>query len=125
MIGTHNYNGKLGDVTVNSNDTNDVNAKSKNVFTTTLGTNSYNAGAFSTVTGAYSIASGSYNGGRSGSGPSKNFGATITGSLNSIESATSSSPYSGIANSIVGTANSTSNSNGSLVLVPAIRLKTR
>ena len=115
MIGTHNYNGKLGDVTVNSNDTNDVNAKSKNVFTTTLGTNSYNAGAFSTVTGAYSIASGSYNGGRSGSGPSKNFGATITGSLNSIESATSSSPYSGIANSIVGTANSTSNSNGSLV----------
>ena len=115
MIGTHNYNGKLGDVTVNSNDTNDVNAKSKNVFTTTLGTNSYNAGAFSTVTGAYSIASGSYNGGRFGSGPSKNFGATITGSLNSIESATSSSPYSGIANSIVGTANSTSNSNGSLV----------
>ena len=115
MIGTHNYNGKLGDVTVNSNDTNDVNAKSKNVFTTTLGTNSYNAGAFSTVTGAYSIASGNYNGGRSGSGPSKNFGATITGSLNSIESATSSSPYSGIANSIVGTANSTSNSNGSLV----------
>lgn len=115
MIGTHNYNGKLGDVTVNSNDTNDVNAKSKNVFTTTLGTNSYNAGAFSTVTGAYSIASGNYNGGRSGSGPSKNFGATITGSLNSIESATSSSEYSGIANSIVGTANMTSNSNGSLI----------
>lgn len=115
MIGTHNYNGKLGDVTVNSNDTNDVNAKSKNVFTTTLGTNSYNAGAFSTVTGAYSIASGSYNGGRSGFGPSKNFGATITGSLNSIESATSSSEYSGIANSIVGTANMTSNSNGSLI----------
>ena len=69
MIGTHNYNGKLGDVTVNSNDSSDVNAKSKNVFTTTLGTNSYNVGAFSTVTGAYSIASGSYRGGRSSVGP--------------------------------------------------------
>jgi len=49
-----------------------------------------------------------------GSG-SKNFGATITGSLNSIESATSSSNYSGVANSIVGTANRTANSNGSLI----------
>ena len=114
MIGTHNYNGKLGDVTVNSNDTNDVNAKSKNVFTTTLGTNSYNVGAFSTITGAYSIASGSYKGGRSSSDAGKNFGATITGSLNSIESATATG-YSGIANSIVGTANRTFNSNGSLI----------
>ena len=114
MIGTHNYNGKLGDVTVNSNDSSDVNAKSKNVFTTTLGTNSYNVGAFSTVTGAYSIASGSYRGGRSSSDARKNFGATITGSLNSIESATATND-SGIANSIVGTANRTFNSNGSLI----------
>lgn len=113
-IGTHNYNGKLGDVTVNSNDSTDVNAKSKNVFTTTLGTNSYNVGAFSTVTGAYSIASGSYEGGRSSSDAGKNFGATITGSLNSVESATATI-YSGIANSIVGTANRTFNSNGSLI----------
>lgn len=113
-IGTHNYNGKLGDVTVNSNDSTDVNAKSKNVFTTTLGTNSYNVGAFSTVTGAYSIASGSYKGGRSSSDAGKNFGATITGSLNSVESATATN-YSGIANSIVGTANRTFNSNGSLI----------
>lgn len=45
----------------------------------------------------------------------QNFGATITGSLNSIESATSSSSYSGIANSIVGVANRTNNSNGSLI----------
>ena len=112
MIGTHNYKGKLGDVDVDSAAT-DKNAK--NVFTTTLGTNSFNSGAFSTITGAYSIASGNYEGGNNTAAASKNFGATITGSLNSIESATSSSAYSGVANSIVGTANRTFNSNGSLI----------
>ena len=112
MIGTHNYKGKLGDVDVDSAAT-DKNAK--NVFTTTLGTNSFNSGAFSTITGAYSIASGNYEGGNNTAAASKNFGATITGSLNSIESATSSSAYSGVANSIVGTANRTANSNGSLI----------
>ena len=112
MIGTHNYKGKLGDVDVDSAAT-DKNAK--NVFTTTLGTNSFNSGAFSTITGAYSIASGNYEGGNNTAAASKNFGATITGSLNSIESATASSGYSGVANSIVGTANRTFNSNGSLI----------
>lgn len=114
-IGIHNYQGKLGDVTINTSNEKDVNVKSKNVFETTLGTNSFNAGAFSTVMGAYSIASGNYEGGNDTSAATKNFGATITGSLNSIESATFSSPYSGIANSIVGTANRASNSNGSLI----------
>ena len=112
MIGTHNYKGKLGDVDVDSAAT-DKNAK--NVFTTTLGINSFNSGAFSTITGAYSIASGNYEGGNNTAAASKNFGATITGSLNSIESATASSGYSGVANSIVGTANRTFNSNGSLI----------
>ena len=112
MIGTHNYKGKLGDVDVDSAAT-DKNAK--NVFTTTLGTNSFNSGAFSTITGAYSIASGNYEGGNNTAAANKNFGATIMGSLNSIESATASSRYSGIANSIVGTANRTFNSNGSLI----------
>ena len=112
MIGTHNYKGKLGDVDVDSAAT-DKNAK--NVFTTTLGTNSFNSGAFSTITGAYSIASGNYEGGNNTVTASKNFGATITGSLNSIESATASSEYSGVANSIVGTANRAFNSNGSLI----------
>ena len=112
MIGTHNYKGKLGDVDVDSAAT-DKNAK--NVFTTTLGTNSFNSGAFSTITGAYSIASGNYEGGNNTAAASKNFGATITGSLNSIESATASSGDSGVANSIVGTANRTFNSNGSLI----------
>lgn len=112
MVGTHNYKGKLGDVEVDSADTG-KNAKS--VFTTTLGTNSFNSGAFSTITGAYSIASSDYEGGNSTSAAGKNFGATIMGSLNSIESSTASSDDSGVANSIVGTANRTFNSNGSLI----------
>lgn len=109
MLGTHNYKGDLGDVTVDS-----ANTKAQNMllFSTTLGANSYSNGLFSSVTGAYSIASSNYSGGEHAS---KNFGATITGSLNSIESATSSNEYSGVANSIVGLANRTSNSNGSLI----------
>ena len=67
------------------------------------------------MTGTYSIISGKYNGSNWSSYAGQNFGATITGSLNSIESATSSSAYSGVANSIVGTANRTANSNGSLI----------
>lgn len=109
MLGTHNYKGVLGDVTVDS-----ANTKSQNMslFSTTLGANSYSNGLFSSVTGAYSIASSNYNGGENAT---KNFGATITGSLNSIESDKSSSEYSGVANSIVGVANRASNSNGSLI----------
>lgn len=111
MLGTHNYKGKLGDVDVDSRSTKDNNML---LFSTTLGANSYSNGLFSTVTGAYSIASSDYSGGNT-SAATKNFGATITGSLNSIESATASSLYSGVANSIVGVANRTSNSNGSLI----------
>lgn len=109
MLGTHNYKGDLGDVTVDSANTK---AQNMSLFSTTLGANSYSNGLFSSVTGAYSIASSNYSGGENAS---KNFGATITGSLNSIESATSDNSYSGIANSIVGTANRASNSNGSLI----------
>ena len=110
MLGTHNYKRKLGDVDVDSSSTKDNNML---LFSTTLGANSYSNGLFSTVTGAYSIASSGYSGGSNS--VLKNFGATITGSLNSIESATASSLYSGVANSIVGVANRTSNSNGSLI----------
>lgn len=112
MIGSHNYRGQIGDQTVDTSKTKDYGI---NINATTLGTNSFNQGAFSSVTGAYSIISGKYNGRGSSPYVAQNFGATITGSLNSIESATSSSIYSGIANSIVGTANKTSNSNGSLI----------
>lgn len=111
MLGTHNYKGKLGDVEVDSASTKDNNML---LFSTTLGANSYSNGLFSTVTGAYSIASSDYSGTNTVAA-TKNFGATITGSLNSIESATASSAYSGVANSIIGTANRTFNSNGSLI----------
>ena len=112
MIGSHNYRGDIGDQSVDTSKTKDYGV---NINATTLGTNSFNQGAFSTVSGAYSIISGKYNGSGSSSYVGQNFGATITGSLNSIESATSSSVYSGVANSIVGTANRTANSNGSLI----------
>lgn len=119
MIGSHNYRGLIGDQNVDTSKTKDYEIKTKdygiNINATTLGTNSFNQGAFSSVTGAYSIISGKYNGSGFSSYGVQNFGATITGSLNSIESATSSSKYSGIANSIVGTANRASNSNGSLI----------
>lgn len=113
MIGSHNYRGKIGDQTV---DTSNTKAYDVNVNATTLGTNSFNQGAFSTVNGSYSIISGKYDGSRTSSSyGAQNFGATITGSLNSIESATSSNYYSGVANSIVGTANRSYNSNGALI----------
>ena len=113
MIGSHNYRGDLGDTTVDSSATR---ASNLNVYATTVGANSFSNGAFTTTTGVYNIISGEYNGGRSANGQ-KNFGATITGALNSIESMDSagSDYYSGIANSIVGTANRTQNSNGSLI----------
>lgn len=110
MLGTHNYKGALGDTEVDS-----ANAKADNMslFSTTVGANSYTNGLFSSVTGSYSIASSDYSGGTTNA--VKNFGATITGSLNSIESKTASSAYSGIASSIVGVANRVYNSNGALV----------
>lgn len=80
-----------------------------------IGTNSFNNAAFGVVNGAYSIISGAYDGSSYSSKAGQNFGATITGALNSIESKTAESDYSGVANSIVGTANRTFNSNGSLI----------
>lgn len=112
MIGSHNYKGKLGDIDVDSATTRTY---ALNAYATTIGANSFSNGAFTTNTGTYNIISSEYNGGRMAN-PLKNFGATITGSLNSIESQTSNNRYAGIANSIVGTANRTFNSNGSIVM---------
>ena len=121
MIGDHKYVGALGDVTVDGSSNAGVRAKSLYINSTTLGANAYNSGSFSTVNGSYSIATSDYQGlgGFAGlfDGPkaAKNFGANIYGSLNSIESATSSSNYSGVASSVIGTANRTANSNGALI----------
>lgn len=112
MIGSHNYKGDLGDITV---DTSTTRKYALNAYATTVGANSFSNGAFTTNTGTYNIISSEYNGGRFAN-PVKNLGSTINGSLNSIESQTANSYYAGVANSIVGTANRTFNSNGSLIM---------
>ena len=88
------------------------------VFSTTIGSNTYNAGTLATVTGAFSIASSKFNGSGNTNtviyGP-QNTGATIYGSMNSIESATSDSSYSGVASSVLGFANRTQNANAALI----------
>ena len=111
MIGSHNYKGDLGDTTVDSATTRTY---ALNVYATTIGANSFSNGAFTTNTGAYNIISSDYNGGRTAN-PVKNMGATITGALNSIESIKDAGYYSGIANTVSGIANRTSNSNGTLI----------
>lgn len=114
MIGSHNFDGPMGDAT--SVQSSATRSRNINVNATTIGTNSYNQGAHSTITGSYSIITGSYDGSFwTNSYATQNLGATITGSLNSIESETSNNRYSGIANTISGVANRTNNSNGSLI----------
>ena len=110
MIGSHNYKGDLGDTTVDSASTR---TDALNVYATTIGANSFSNGAFTTSTGVYNIISSEYNGGR-WANPVKNLGATINGTLNSIESKTGGY-YSGIANTVSGIANRTFNANGSLI----------
>lgn len=103
MLGDHSYTGNLGDIEINP-----ANAMTYNdgIYSTTLGAGAYNSGSLAAVTGALSIASGK---------DTKNTGATIYGSLNSIESATSNSIYSGVASSVLGFANRTQNANAALI----------
>ena len=103
MLGDHSYTGKLGDIEINP-----ASAMTYNdgIYSTTLGAGAYNSGSLAAVTGALSIASGE---------DTKNTGATIYGSMNSIESATSSSSYSGVASSVLGFANRTENANAALI----------
>ena len=114
MIGDHTYKGQLGDIEVDPSNKSLLN---NGVYSTTLGTSSYNSGSMATVTGALSIASGSKD-----TNDTQNFGATIYGSLNSIESSTARDSETGMANDSAGTANSvlgfgnrTQNANASLV----------
>ena len=115
MIGDHKYVGALGDTTVSSNTDNEKRKLSVLVGATTVGLNSYSAGAFATTTGAYSIMTNAYDGNTNQGFAAQNFGAVINGSFNSIESKTAGSSVSGIANAVVGTANRTHNANGTLV----------
>lgn len=109
MIGDHTYVGKLGDIEVDPAKKMTLN---DSVYSTTLGSSSYNSGSMSAVTGAFSIIS---NKGTSTSYGTQNFGATIYGSLNSIESSSASSHSAGMANSVLGFGNRTQNTNASLV----------
>ena len=117
-IGQRDYVGAMGDINV-SESNRDILQYAPG--TTSLGSNAYAGGTLSTVLGAYNIATSGYNGtgwSNSLSYAAQNFGSTIVGTLNTNESATvpvSFISYSGIANSTVGIANRTYNSNGALI----------
>ena len=88
------------------------------VASTTLGTNSYTGGGFATTIGSYNVQSNPY--AATGfwdtlNNATKNAFATVIGTFNSNESMTGDSS-SGIANTIAGTANKVTNSNGAIVL---------
>ena len=112
MIGSHNYRGAIGDITINT-DNNGTRGANLNVYATTVGANSFSNGAFTTNTGTYNVISSSYTGGRF-STPTQNLGATVNGAFNSIES-TRSGSTAGVGTAITGVANRVANSNGALV----------
>ena len=114
QIRSHTYEGKMGGIEV-KNGTLGTNRQGDHVNQVTVGTNSYNKGVFGTIIGAYSISTGDFTG-RDDTTlyAGQNFGANIVGSLNSIRS-TGYEKYAGVANSIVGIANMTENTNGSLI----------
>ena len=115
MVGSHMYKGAIADIDeVDGTDSQKLRGNFNNINMTTLGTNSFNNGTFATVTGSYSATT---------ANPNKkiqNFAATIDGSLNSIESYKyqdkDAADNSGVASSIVGTANRIANSNNTTVL---------
>lgn len=113
QLGHHTFAGyKMGGIDVTK-----ANEEANIVGMTTVGTNTYNKGAFANMYGAYSIITGGFTGAGSFNslkyGP-QNFGANVVGSLNSIRSK-GHNGSSGIANSIVGVANTVENANGTLV----------
>lgn len=116
-MGNKIYNGAMGDVT-------DLSKYDKTTSTGTgrvlIGNNSYSSGSLSTLIGDHSIMTTSYLNGAKGFFPqfysAQNAGAVSIGALNSIESYSSSSTMSGVANDIIGLANKTRNSNGALIL---------
>ena len=114
-IGVKDYKGKMGDVDLSDYKT----YEAMGVGETSIGSNSYISGSLSTNIGSYNITTTKY-GNTSGILGSlysaQNFGSVIVGTLNSIESNSSSAGMtSGVANSVIGMANKTQNSNGSLV----------
>ena len=118
MIGTHNYKGTMGDnADLDTTETAMRNAN-VNVNATTIGNNSHTNAAFGTNVGAYNIITGSYTGGNTlaHSDAAKNFGSTIVGTLNTVESKSATLDHAGIANTITGIANRTANTNGTIIM---------
>ena len=125
-IGVKDYKGQMGDVTVSA-DKHAAGAgrnESYNTYPasgtgeTSVGSNSYISGTLATNLGSYNMISTKYmnnNGDKGTEYAIQNTGAVVVGTLNSIESNTSDNTTSGVANSVVGMANKTQNSNGSLI----------
>ena len=109
MVGSHMYKGAIADIDeVDGTDSQKLRDNFNNINMTTLGTNSFNKGTFATVTGAYSATTAKKK--------IQNFAATVDGSLNSIESYKDAADNSGVASSIVGTANRIANSNNTTII---------
>lgn len=109
MVGSHMYKGAIADIDkVDGTDSQKLRDNFNNINMTTLGTNSFNNGTFATVTGAYSATTAKKK--------PQNFAATVDGSLNSIESYKDAADNSGVASSIVGTANRIANSNNTTII---------
>ena len=122
VLGQHDYTGQIGDVNVNKQG--DASNSYENLQygfgATSVGYNSYTAGQYATSIGAYNVNSANYYPGGTNKVNGNNtvfqgLGATIIGSFNSNESRSSQSAFSGMANSLIGIANRTQNSNGSLI----------
>ena len=128
-IGVKDYTGKMGDVIVGDPNNRDLDNGEYNTYTamgvgeTSVGSNSYISGSLSTNIGSYNVITTKYMNGGNPLDSAQNFGSITVGTLNSIESNSSDSStldtifgkVSGVANSVVGMANKTQNSNGSLV----------
>lgn len=111
-LGNKIYKGAMGDVS----DLSKYDAQtSSGTGRLLIGNNSYSSGTLSTLIGNHSIMTTNYlNGNRWNA--MQNAGAVSIGALNSIESYSSESGMSGVANSIIGLANKTTNANGALIL---------
>lgn len=112
-LGNKIYKGAMGDVS----DLSKYDAqKSSGTGRLLIGNNSYSSGTLSTLIGNHSIMTTNYLNGGSFLSAMQNAGAVSIGALNSIESYSSKSSMSGVANSIIGLANKTTNANGALIL---------
>lgn len=108
-IGNRTYIGPMGGDTVE----NVSERQSNQINMTTLGTNSFNNGAFASIVGSYSLINSDYTGSGT-AGAYQNFGATVMGSLNQNLSK-GGAANAGIGNSILGVANKVTNANGAIV----------